>query len=313
MASEEFKYYLKFRYDNEWPSDYEAEASKAHNKNVAMCQKAIEEYEEKERPIRILMIHGSGRHTETSCAHEISNSKMLAEYGLDAIRNENDVEVDSIDLSATKLIERCNGCVSTCSSLCAFTCDCHPFDGMQELYPKFLRSDIYFFSTGVYQDTMHGLLTNVCQRLISMDGGFLRDKYRLKTSEFKQTCIKISKDNDFEYNARLYGRVCGYFISSKDHENPSDTAEGISYIEDVASQLKNGFEAYDCQHAKPWYAGAVSKWDEEYSYDKARLQENTVAQEKAQKVAVNALKLIRDQRKDPKLKPKPTPGRINRT
>lgn len=187
-------------------------------------------------------------------------------------------------------------------------CDCFPFDPMQDLYPRVLRCDVLLCSTGVNQSAMSTRLKTFCDRLISLDGGFLRSEYTPKTSEFRNQAIHASRDGHFEYTQRMFGRVAAYFISSKDEDNPTDSDFG--YIRRVADSLKKGFEDYGMLHADKWYVGNSSKWDEDYSHDKRRLNEDTDLHREAQAVVGQAIYLAEELRKNP---PEPEMGRRNRT
>jgi len=267
---------------------------------------ALDDYNRKERPLNILAVHGSGRHHTVGCAHETSNSQMLLERALDPYRDEG-YDIESVSLREYN-ISPCNGCVSTASALCGFPCDCFPFDPMQKLYPKVLRCDVLLCSTGVNQSAMSTRLKAFCDRLISLDGGFFRSEYTPKTTEFRNKAIHMSREGNFEYTQRMFGRVAAYFISSKDQNNPDDAE--FDYMRKVAESLKKGFEDYGMDHADKWYAGHASSWDEDYSHDKNDLNENTGLHIEAQAVVGQAISLAEELRKNP---PQPMMGRMNRT
>ncbi len=294
-------------------------AKKAHAQNIKNCQKAIREYQRKDRPLRILVVHGSNRTSNQCCANEVSNSKLFLEHSLTAVQDiDKKIEIDAVDLRDLA-IDPCNSCLSTTSTLCGFPCDCHPLDDMQKLYPKLLRTDILFCSTGVNQSTMSTRLKAFCDRMISLDGGFFRsvDQFAAKGSEFKSRMMALSASNQIAYDQRLYGRVGGYFISSKDQDNhlpivnhTKTKFDQFSYVEMTAQVLRNGMEDYGFFHAPHFYAGAAAIPEIDYMYDKQTLSLNTKALEEGKRVVVQAIQLAK------KLKrhlPKFKTDRVNRT
>ena len=70
------KEYKKIAY-GEW-FDYvdPADAKRAHARNVQRCHAAIKKHKAKDRKLNILLVHGSGRSSFKSLAHEFSNSQF---------------------------------------------------------------------------------------------------------------------------------------------------------------------------------------------------------------------------------------------
>lgn len=201
------------------------EAAKAYQKNIDVAKAAVEEYCRRPRPLRILAIHGSSRSNhKLSCAHELSNSQLLLRSGLDKFRENSDLEIEEVNLREYN-ISPCNSCYSTSSALCGWVCDCFPFDEMQLLYPKVLRSDVLLISTGVNQTAMSSRLKLFSDRLISMDGGYARDHLELKDSEFRARAIQLSTTTKIVYEQRLQGRVCAFFIAAKDEKDTGGVDE----------------------------------------------------------------------------------------
>ena len=284
-------------------------AETQHSSNLKACDEAINYYHKKDRPLGVLLIHSSKKHPYLSCAHSVSNSEMLLRKGIENLGD--NVVVDEIHLREHN-ISYCNSCVSVASGLCIYPCNCFPFDPMQNLYPKFLKNDVFLFSTPVNQANISDRLQTVCSRLISMDGGFRLEKHEAKDVNFQLKAIEMSRSGNIEYAQRLFGRVCAYFISSKDQNNPADKEFG--YVEHVAKTLKKGFEDFGCFHTDEFYVNVSGKWDEDYSYDAMRLNEDKPAQEKAKEIVQKSLDLARDVRENYEnyLK-KAESGRINRT
>jgi multimeric flavodoxin WrbA len=309
----EIKKILDTRYGEWWQNDTLVEAAKKrHGKNVDAVIDAIEYSRKKDRPIEILVIHGSSRSSpELSCAHELSNSQMLLEKGLEAVSDDERISITRANLRDYN-IEPCNSCVSTCSALCGFPCNCFPFDPMQKLYPMVLKADIILMSTGVNQSSMSTRLKAFCDRLISLDGGFFVDKeqYAPKNSDWRDKCLAVSASGNFEYNQRMFGKVCAYFLSSKDQNNPSDSEDGTDYAKIVSRSLWNGFNSFGFIHPDPYYAVHASNPDEEYMFDKENLSRQSNLFKKASELVGSCIELHKHLAKNP---PKFEPGRKNRT
>lgn len=282
-------------------------APEQYMKNQAIWKRAMDYHKLKNRKLEVLVIHGSPRsNSDITCAHELSNSQLLLEKGLEAIEDNEDINIERINLREYN-ISPCNGCVSTASALCGASCDCFPLDPMKDLYPKFLISDVILLSTGVNQSMPSSRVKIMMDRMISLDGGFWRTEFNIKNAEFRTKMIELSKDGNIEYAQRMFGRVAAYFISSKDQNNPYGN---YNYIKNVAEMMKSSFDDYGIFHSKEYYASASSKWYEDYSHDKRRLNDNTKAHDFAKKVILEAVKLAEKYRINP---PEFKPGRKNRT
>lgn len=297
--------YMRLRYGTSWHSYVsEEEARKFHRANVEACQKAVETHlrdKENGGPLKILVVHGSSRSSEKSCAHELSNSQMLARIGIQPYLDNEDVIIEEVNLRNYN-IEACNSCYSTTSALCGFPCDCFPIDPMQKLYPKVLWCDILLCSTGVNQSAMASRLKLFCDRLISLDGGYYRtpEQFQYKGAEFREKMIAVSTQQPVIYDPRMYGRVAAFFLSSKD-EMDDEELHIQSYVRIVADSLRQGFEDFGMQFAdgEEWYASAGGRPDEDLSYDKARILENKEAHAYARKVVFKAIELARELRDSP--------------
>lgn len=286
-----------------------AEATEQHAKNTEGVRAAVSDYQRKDRPLRILAIHGSGR-TATTSAVEESNSKVLLRTGLEAVPD--GMEVDEVELR-TMAIEPCNGCYSTTSALCHFPCTCFPFDDMQQLYQKVLRSDVLLFSTGVNQSMVSTRLKAFIDRLISLDGGlFLApEQYAPKDEHFKRSCMALAASGDFAYSPRLVGRVCAYFITSKDQNNQMGPARQFDYRTLVTESLWSCFHDYGCVHADPWFCFAAAKHPQrDLQYDKADFNEQPKIHSRAKAVVNAAIRRAKQVRKDGYT---PPVDRVNRT
>src|SRR5450759_3011570 len=112
------KEYKKIAY-GEW-FDYvdPADAKRAHARNVQRCHAAIKKHEAKDRKLNILLVHGSGRSSLKSLAHELSNSQFLLKSAgrpVEQAERYQNKEVRLRDYNITT----CNCCYSTTSALCS--------------------------------------------------------------------------------------------------------------------------------------------------------------------------------------------------
>ena len=203
------KEYKRIAY-GEW-FDYvdPADAKRAHARNVQRCYAAIKKHEAKDRKLHILLVHGSGRSSFKSLAHEFSNSQFLLKSAVRQFERDEKYEITEIRLRDYS-ISPCNCCYSTTSSLCGFPCNCFPLDPMQELYPLVLSCDVMFCSTGVNQSAMSSRLKLFADRLISLDGGFFvaPAQYREKDADWRDRCLALSTKlgKDLPYDPRTWGR-----------------------------------------------------------------------------------------------------------
>ncbi len=293
-------------------------AEEAHKRNIKSLKEAFAEYEKEDRPLRILAIHGSGRANVYGSFGD-SNSKYLLQQSLEIVKDiDAKIEIEEVQLTDYN-IAACYNCVAVTSGGCGAPCDCHPVDGMQELYPKLLRSDIHFCSTGVNQSTMSSRLKLMVDRMISLDGGFHREELREKDDEFFTEMMQLAKEGNVAYDQRLYGRVGGYFITSKDVENQHKTVNHLkeqdvlaetNYIRLTAYTLKDNFESYGYFHDPVYWTGAAADADIDYMYDRETLENNKQAIARGKEVVENAITLSKHLKTNlPEFKP----DRINRT
>lgn len=299
-------------------------AEEQHKTNLENCKKALEDREAKDRPIYVSVFHGSGRHPTESCAHELSNSQLLLERGLDLAREEwnggnaRRIEVETHVLREY-ILEPCNGCYSTASALCNFTCTCFPGDDIStRIYPSILRSDVLLWSTPVNQAYPATRVKTVLDRLISLDGGYYSSTLPIKDQEYRQAAIALSTEHPVEYDPRMFGKVAAYFVSTKDLNNTIPESapyphefKHLTYKDFVIGGLAHQGTEYGWYHADPFYAVAVASHDRELSYDKDEYDKDTKAHESARDTVLAALTLA-DKHIDnpPELKSK---GRVNRT
>ena len=312
MSKDDGKLYLINRYKKEWWEfdDLKKGGRQAHTKNVKAQLEAIDYFNKKDRPLEILVINGSGRKPGLSPAVEISNSALLVKHAVKQFQNQKDINIETVNLREYA-IETCNGCVSSASALCGFPCDCWPYDPMQELYPKVLKADVLLISTPVNTAAMSTKLKTFVDRLISLDGGFFiaPEQYaESKDEAWREKCLDVSLNQKIQYAQRLHGKVCAYFITSKDQNNPAD--KEYNYGELVSKSLYAGFKEYGCYHADDYWVIACGNPEEDYSYDKLRLNNDKNALSKAEKIAKGAVELAKQFKKNP---PKINPGRANRT
>ena len=313
-----FDYYEKKR--TEWwdgPVDFES-AQEQHRKNIEKIRQVLQWRTRQDRPLSILVAHGSGRHPVTSCAHEMSNSQMLLNRGVDLARKEfpDEIEVDEFVLREL-FLEPCNNCVSTTSALCNFPCSCFPGDDMStRIYPAMIKADVILLSTGVNQSMVSSRLKIFLDRLIAVDGGYFIEELPKKDSIWRAKMIQHSLDAPV-YDQRMFGKVAAYFVTSKDLKNthqtgiPTDDKWYKGYDELVIGSLYSNGVDYGWFHADPFYVIAAADPDVEYGYDKNEY-DNKQLHEQSKDVVLAALRLAAEHRNDP-----PNfdgkGGRINRT
>lgn len=318
MIDKKIKEFKEIR-STEWLDRFSLEeAREIHRRNIERVKAAVNEYNEKDRPLRILAIHGSSR-SVWGGANEVSNSMLFLQHSLKEVNKSDNAEIDEVMLGGLT-INPCNNCVASTSGLCGFPCDCWILDDMQEvLYAKLLRSDILFCSTGVNQAAMSSRLKLMCDRMISLDGGYFRtpEEFNWKDGKFKAQQMETALNSQVVYDQRLYGRVAGYFISSKDHNNTrvgsnnfEDPLDKYPYADHIAWSLMDGMRSFGYFHAKPYFAIAASDPEIEYMYDKETLINNKKALSEGKVVVREAINLAKKLKRD---LPPFAPDRRNRT
>lgn len=312
------KDYAKYAYGEWWKFVDIEEAKQAHTQNIQAVKAAIDEFHgPPDRPIKILAVNGSSRsNVESSCAHELSNSQLLLRSGLEAVQGQG-VDIEEVNLRDYK-IEYCNSCYSTTSALCNFPCTCFPFDPMQLLYPKVLRSDVLLLSTGVNQSAMSSRLKAFTDRLISVDGGYYipPEDFVAKDYDYKNRMVATSLNQPVHYDQRMHGRTMAFFISSKDQADDIPVGDDYydnqtpDYVKMVADPLYVGFHDYGFFFAEPWLASFSAVVEEDMSFDKMRMALDKNAKEQAKRVVLAAVELAKKFRYD---KPPKRPHPPNRT
>ena len=291
-----------------------------HRENIEQLQQIAKLREKKDRPLYIAVFHGSGRHTTESCAHEIPNSQMLLERGLELAQADwkgRELEVESHVLREY-FLEPCNGCYSTASAMCNFSCTCFPGDDITtKIYPAIMKADVMLWSTPVNQSMVSTRVKTVLDRLISLDGGYFIPELPIKDSKFRAASQKLSQ-KDVRYDSRMFGKVAAYFITSKDFANPLEESapypkefRGENYDTFTAGAIAHQGAEYGWFHADPWFAISTATHDRELQYDKDEYDGLKVDHEYAKMVVTAALDLGEKHiDKPPKLTSK---GRVNRT
>lgn len=311
----------KLRYGELYDVVDMAQARPTYERAKKACVDAIDHHNRDDRPLEVLVVHGSSRSSFRSCAHEHSNSQLLLETGVAHLRTDPAIKVDTVRLRDVP-IEACNGCYSSASALCGFPCDCFMgIDGMYGLYPKVLRCDVLLISTGVYQSAMSSRLKMFADRLISLDGGFFRERLEPKDAVLKDRMVALSqnlaKEGNLPYDARMWGRAAGYVITSKDDANPHESVTGqgwvppVGYLEGVAWSLRSGFADYGFFHADLWHAGGGAHPDQELSQDKAWYAGRSDLQARVRAMVDATVRFGEQLRRDPP--PFDGGGRVNRT
>ena len=189
-------------------------------------------------------------------------------------------------------------------------CSCWPSDSISTLiYPEAMKADILFISTPVNQATAHSQVWNVMQRFISLDGGYYIEELPVKDQAFRSKAIQLEKEHP-RYDPRLFGKIWGYFVSSKDTHNMKSTK--VSYGEekevDILDPVLKKFDrmsyeygtvgtlAYQAAeyggfHAEPYYVISGSNPDIGMSSDKATLSKDASSFQEAKNVVLSALRM----------------------
>jgi multimeric flavodoxin WrbA len=216
------------------------------------------------------------------------------------------------------MMEPCNGCYSTASALCNFSCSCFPGDDIAtKVYPHIMKADVMLFSTPVNQSMVSSRIKILLDRLISLDGGYFVEDLPMKDAKYREAAIALSQKN-VKYDPRMFGKVAAYFVTSKDANNPleesapyPDEFKRLEYVDYVVGAISHQGAEYGWFHPDPFYSIMTAKHDEEMSFDKAEYDTQDMAHEQAKNVVLAALtmgeKFIDS---PPKLK---STGRVNRT
>jgi len=314
--------YYDFKRKDWWDHNVDFKTAQKQHKNNILKLKTIAEWrEDKNRPISISVIHGSGRHTTESCAHEMSNSQMLLERSIALAQEEWQGRKFEVDRHVLReyILDLCNGCYSTASALCQFSCTCFPADDITtKIYPSIMKADIILWSTPVNQSMVSSRIKLVLDRLISLDGGYFVEDLPVKNDEYKQQAMWLSQNKKVEYDPRMFGKIAGYFVTTKDLENPLEESAPypkeflrLGYKDFVVGAIAHQGAEYGWFHADPFYAVSAAKHDEEMSFDKSRHDEDLAAHKEGKKVVLASLEMAEKFIEEP---PKLTnKGRVNRT
>jgi multimeric flavodoxin WrbA len=139
------------------------------------------EYEDANRPARILLVCGAARHDQT-CPGEMSKTFRMVQIAREEFERAG-VYCDVLDLSALtaeygRQILPCKACVSTAMPLCHWPCSCYPNhamgqvnDWMNELYPRWVAAHGVMIVTPVYWYQAPAVLKSMIDRLVCADGG----------------------------------------------------------------------------------------------------------------------------------------------
>ena len=214
------------------------EANVVHEENVAQITEMLDRRKDKKRPIHIVGIAGSNRHS-TNSSHETSNSWLMIRKAMEYLSHMDNVTTHAFNLP-TMEIEHCEGCCSSTSSLCRFPCDSFPYDDMQDVYAQLTLADGVLFSNPVASLQVGSRLKALIDRLVSMDGGRFAPKYNVdgqtwKNPETKNAEQRVGMRGDFRHIQRLAGKVCAAFVTGK---------ESGSY--DVAMKILAAMNARGC-------------------------------------------------------------------
>jgi multimeric flavodoxin WrbA len=294
-------------------------AKQQHRDNIVAIRAAQEWRLQEDRPLSIAIFHGSGRDTEFSCAQETSNSQMFLERGLELAKKEweKDLDITAFGLRGM-MLEPCNGCYSSASALCQFSCTCFPGDDITtKIYPAVVKADVLLWSTPVNQSMCSTRIKTVIDRLISIDGGYFMEELPIKDDAYRAKMIHMSHVNPV-YDARMFGKVAAYFVTSKDLENTHEESapypkefSRLTYVDYTVGALSHQGTEFGWFHADPFYAVSAANPDVELSYDKDHYDKDTASHERAKDAILASLKMAEGFRLEPPQMV--SAGRINRT
>jgi multimeric flavodoxin WrbA len=289
-----------------WQFVGEADAARAHAENVARCKAAVAAFQAG-GPVKVLVVHASGRASARSAAGEPSNSQLLLGAGLAALRESPPPEgllVDEVSLR-DYLISPCDACYSTSSACCTMPCTAFPLDGMQELYPRVLWADLLLISTPTNQAAMSSRLKLFVDRLISLDGGYFvdADQYAPMDADFRARMLALATTAEVPYDQRLHNKVAAFFVANKDDRDTGyldDNGVMIeSYVQAVAKSLYRGFYNFGFAFPEPCYVAFRAVPNEDLAFDKQRLSEATGLHRKARELVLAAVGRVREVRRTP--------------
>ena len=148
----------------------------------AAIQAAQARHDDKDGPVRILLINGSSR-SEHTCPGELSKSWRLLQIAKQAIEEDGGVHVEFLDLSRLaseygRNIHPCKACFSTAAALCHWPCSCYPNhslgqtqDWMNDIYPMWAEAHGIMIVTPVNWYSPTSPLKLMMDRLVCADGG----------------------------------------------------------------------------------------------------------------------------------------------
>ncbi|MBX3502915.1 MAG: flavodoxin family protein [Alphaproteobacteria bacterium] len=143
---------------------------------------AQRQHDDRQGPLRILMINGSSR-SEHTCPGEMSKSWRLLEIARAVLSQADDVEIEVLDLSRLSSeyglhIHPCKACFSTAAPLCHWPCSCYPNHGqgqvqdwMAEIYTMWVRAHGVMIVAPVHWYQAPSPLKLMMDRMVCADGG----------------------------------------------------------------------------------------------------------------------------------------------
>ncbi len=178
--------------------------------------KAQARHDDRQGPIRILLINGSSR-SEHTCPGEMSKSYRLIELAQEIFTAKGSgAAVEILDLSRLaseygRHIHPCKACFSTSAALCHWPCSCYPNyslgqtqDWMNEIFPLWVEAHGVMIVTPVnwYQATSP--LKLMIDRLVCADGG---NPDPTSTQGKKAKLAKKLELKGWDYPRHLAGRM----------------------------------------------------------------------------------------------------------
>ena len=200
----------------------------------AAVDRAKADYKSGDRPQRVLLVNASPR-SEHTCPGEMSKSFRLVSMAA-GVLEEAGIETEVLDLSRTtseygRNIHPCKACFSTAAPLCHFPCSCYPNyslgqtqDWMNEIDPKWIRSDGIMIVSPVNWYQVTSPLKAMMDRLVCADGG----NPDPTLTQGKQAALAKQIELDgWDYPKHLKGRLFSVVVHG-DVEGTKDVRRSIS-------------------------------------------------------------------------------------
>jgi multimeric flavodoxin WrbA len=200
----------------------------------AAIDRAQSDFEDSERPPRLLFVNASSR-SEHTCPGESSKSWRMVRMAAD-LAEKGGADVEILDLSRLsseygRNIYPCKACFSTAAPLCHWPCSCYPNhslgqtqDWMNDIYPMWVKADGIFIVSPVNWYQVSSPLKLMMDRMVCADGG--NPDPTLTHGKDVETAKTIELDH-WDYPRHLAGRLFAV-VSHGDIEGAENVRRSIS-------------------------------------------------------------------------------------